>query len=178
VFVKTRDGQTITFNKLKVSMAYGKENFLIGDGKRVKVKFEDIMAFQTNKTYYKRLFTTIVPYEGKPMFYDYFGERLRKGKINLYTISEASGASQAKTMTYHPASQNGGAYTTSNQSTNSAYKSGIFLQKNDGSIERLSQKLLKELISDNQNATDKFDNLYKKTNPLKSAMKILDLYNN
>ena len=149
LFVKARNGETMTFSKLTVSGSNAEGNFLIGDGKKVNIKFEDIVAFQTNTTYYKRLFATIVPYTGKPWFYYYFGERLRKGKINLYTISEASGASQAKTTTYHTATQNVGAYTTSTPSANSAYKTGVFLQRGDGSIERLSPELLKDLISDN-----------------------------
>ena len=175
-FVKTRDGKMTTYNKIIVG---GLSNNLTGDGKKLNVI--DIVAFQTEGGYFERLFKSSSKYkeDKMPILYS-FGQRIRKGKIEMYLLVEESGLSQAprEQTTYN---SNGTTNTTRQPSANSQWKNAYFLKKGDSVLVKLLPENIMPLISDNSAAVAEYSKLFYKNisqyKAVENMNKVLDIYN-
>jgi hypothetical protein len=175
-FVKTRDGKITTYNTIKVG---GLSNMFIADGKKLDVT--DIVAFQTENGYSERFFKSSSQYkEGKTPLLYLFGQRIRKGKIEMFLLVEESGLSQAsrERTTYN---SNGTSNTTRQASANSQWKNAYFLKKGDSVIVKFLPENIMPLINDNSAAVAEYNRLFHKgisqSKALENMNKVLDIYN-
>lgn len=157
-FVEFKDGRKVAYSSLIVKRPPLQYEYLEGDGEKLKVDANDIIAFQTEKFYAFKIYDQAPGVIGKLPFTELFAVRVVNGKIELFAISEM------KKNTYGP--------------NESGYDKTYYLRKGkEGKLIEASKKNLKNLISDNKTLLDEFESLYKKTYPFKSIMKVLEQYN-
>jgi|GEM_PF-4787407 len=154
-FIKLKDGKLLTFNDLKFKVPLvgdGKSHFE-GDGKRLDIKYDDILEFQTDKYF-------VVMYPSAGFLYDVL-YKLRSGKIELFVgyvvVRSASGAGKQSTSSY---------------SRNFSVRKGP-----NGQMLPLNKSVLKFMIQDNKNVLAEFDEKYKTRYLLRNVMEIIDDYN-
>ena len=157
-FIDLLNGKRIKYNSLKLKITLVNGDHLEGDGKRIDIPQDSMKAYQTDKSY-TEFFPNVKNFypDGRSQSYA-AGERIRKGKIELFTthtyISNAYG------------SAGGGGFIDF-----------LVRKGNNGQVYGLSRETLKALISDNKSLLEEFDKMYKKGWEYESATKIIDEYN-
>ena len=155
-FIQLNDGKIMrgTVDKFKLQLGLINKNKGTVTMDNVAYRSNDIMAFQQDSTYYRKLKGTT-----------YFMQRKKAGKINLYFRHfSAEGYTDSK-----------GKYKVS-----SAYDLHWLQKGMDGEIQKYNLKLLESMVLDNAEATDLI-NTYKEAknrNKKDSDLdKAIDIYN-
>ena len=152
-FIKLKDGKMLTYNELKFKVPLvgdGKSHFE-GDGKRLDIKQDDILEFQTDKY-------CVVMYPSAGFLYDVL-YKLRSGKIELFvgfiSVKDAS-----------------------SKNNSSSYSRSFSVRKGaNGQMLPLNKSVLKFMIQDNKTVLAEFDEKYNTRYLLRNVMEIIDDYN-
>jgi hypothetical protein len=162
IFIELNDGKILKYGVLKIKFPIMAYEYLEADGKKLDIPADSIKAFQTDKFYALRIFTTQTNLIGKLPFTELFAQRLRNGKIEMYIISQ----------------MRNNAYGPSGSSSSSGYRWSYYIKKGKNSdVIALSKENLKSMIQDNKGLLEEFDSKYKKSRAYDSATEIIDEYN-
>lgn len=158
MFIEMESGEIVSYSKLKIKSPPLQYQYLEGDGKKINTPAKEIRAFQTENYYAIKVYNQAELMIGKLPFSELYAARIVDGKIELFVISEK------KKDAYGP--------------NESGYAKSYFIRKGKKTLLiPATAKSLKNMISDNKSLFEDFDNIYKRTYPFKSIMKVLEEYN-
>jgi hypothetical protein len=158
-FVEKNDGTKLTGNKIKLPVNWmGKSKGMFLDGQEINA--EDIVAFQDSKAYYRK-------------FQGIWVKQLKRGKINLYYYETIENSSS-----YYDGS--GRVHATSKTTQHFVF------QKGDGEMAEANKISISDMLKDNREAYEKFNDAFKpdrnlfpkqlQNNPGR-LFEIIDIYN-
>ena len=157
-FIDLRNGKRIKYSSLKLKITLTNGDYLEGDNKKIDIPHDSIKAYQTEKFYVEYFYDRKNMYINGRYYAFVNGQRIRNGKIELFTTSVYSS----------------GAYGSGGGGSERTY---LVRKGKDGEIFVLSKEILRQLISDNKSLLEEFDKMYKKAREYESSTKIIDEYN-
>ncbi len=157
-FIELKDGTRMNFEKLKIKSPPLQYQYLVGDGKKLDIDVEKILAFQTEDYYAFKVYDQKAALRGKLPFSELFAVRIASGKIELFVVNEMQNRAYG--------------------SNGSAYVKTYFLRKGKNTpLVGAAKEILKKMISDNKMVLEEFDHLYTNKYKFKSTMAVLAQYN-
>ncbi len=154
-FVELASGKIIKFNEsLKVKTIGHAERCLVGDGVRLPYTVDSVKAFQTEKVYFLRVVDSAKLIIGPKPFIMYYAGRLRKGKIDIYALSQEAVNSWGGPLMMPT----------------------FYLKKGKtGSVQPVTKETIAEAIKDRKDIEPKYGLLF--STRIKAILKIIDEYN-